>query len=371
MMPKLLVFHPYVAPYRIDLYNRLAADFKVKVLLTGSKKELQSLGFDLDYVNQQAQFDYEYCSEGVYLGRHLISLKYQKAIRSFNPDIVLAHELGVNTLIAISLKKKYKYQLFVTIDDSPSMIKNIRGLRKKLQSLVIKKIDVMLVVHPEVKEHLQTEFEDKSNCDFVFFPIIQDEVKLLGKLKYSEYRTKELKKEYRLENKKVILFVGRLEDVKNPDQLLESFIQINSKDAVLVFVGEGTMKSSLMASVKAKGFEGQVIFTGRLTGRALYAWYSIASVFVLPSRFEPFGAVVNEALVAGCKVIVSNRVGASCLVNKNNGLTYNFTRDQDLKNSLELVLNQIKSKKVTNNKMPFSINCFVDDFLNQFQNKKC
>lgn len=47
---------------------------------------------------------------------------------------------------------------------------------------------------------------------------------------------------------------------------------------------------------------------------ALYAWYLLGGLFVLASQFEPFGAVVNEALLAGIPVVCSDRAGARVLI---------------------------------------------------------
>ena len=56
MKRKILIFHPYLATYRIDIYNRLSRDYNIEVLLTGSRLELRTLGFNLDKVNQNAKF---------------------------------------------------------------------------------------------------------------------------------------------------------------------------------------------------------------------------------------------------------------------------------------------------------------------------
>src|SRR6478735_3999622 len=98
---KILVFHSYLAPYRIDLYNTLAKDFEVHVLLTASDAEKETLGFNLNHVNEQAIFTYKYVNNGAYIGRHLISTVFYKAIRDIRPDFVIAHELGFNTLMSI------------------------------------------------------------------------------------------------------------------------------------------------------------------------------------------------------------------------------------------------------------------------------
>ena len=64
MKKKILIFHPCLAPYRIDLYNRLAERYDIKVGLFGSEEALAGLGFDVAYVNSQAQFDYRYYRGG-------------------------------------------------------------------------------------------------------------------------------------------------------------------------------------------------------------------------------------------------------------------------------------------------------------------
>ena len=86
---RLLIFHPYLATYRIDVYNRLAKDYEVKVILTGHPNEISGLGFNLEKINEQAQFDYHYYNKGRYIGRHLLSTIYFKAIKEFKPDVVV------------------------------------------------------------------------------------------------------------------------------------------------------------------------------------------------------------------------------------------------------------------------------------------
>jgi glycosyltransferase involved in cell wall biosynthesis len=58
------------------------------------------------------------------------------------------------------------------------------------------------------------------------------------------------------------------------------------------------------------GLSDRVLFLGFLNQSQLASVYCAADLFVLPSLFEPFGLVVNEAMLCGLPVAVSDRVGA-------------------------------------------------------------
>jgi len=79
-------------------------------------------------------------------------------------------------------------------------------------------------------------------------------------------------------------------------------------------VGDGPERERLRARAAAGPAAGAVIFAGRAEGEALAAWYLLGGVFALASEHEPFGAVVNEALLAGLPVVCSDRAGARGLV---------------------------------------------------------
>jgi glycosyltransferase involved in cell wall biosynthesis len=113
-----------------------------------------------------------------------------------------------------------------------------------------------------------------------------------------------------------ILGVGRVVEKKGFDLLLDAFKQIAPRyqDLGLVIGGSGPARDELARAAAAAGLNRRVALPGTLS-RAQVAWaMGAASVFVLPSRIEPFGIVVVEALRAGCPPIVSARGGATEIV---------------------------------------------------------
>jgi glycogen(starch) synthase len=114
-----------------------------------------------------------------------------------------------------------------------------------------------------------------------------------------------------------VLALGRVVEKKGFDLLLDAFSRLAAvyPDVGLVIGGNGDARPALIEKVVALGLSERVVLPGTL-GRGQVAWaMQNASIFVLPSRVEPFGIVVLEALRAGRPVVVSSRGGAGEIVN--------------------------------------------------------
>lgn len=111
----------------------------------------------------------------------------------------------------------------------------------------------------------------------------------------------------------VILFASKLQERKHCDHLVAAYAQfLATKPAVtpyLVIVGDGEERQRLEAQVSELGLT-SVRFAGFQNQSALPAYFALADVFVLPSRHEPWGLIVNEAMASGCPCIVSTDVGS-------------------------------------------------------------
>ena len=130
----------------------------------------------------------------------------------------------------------------------------------------------------------------------------------------------DLIKKYRLEDRRVIVSVGRLVHRKGQDKLIESLPKIlqSFPGAVLLLVGEGPIKQMLKNTAKQLGVTNQVIFAGRVQHIDLPDYICLGEVFAMPvrSRFaglevEGLGIVYLEASACGLPVIVGNSGGAT------------------------------------------------------------
>jgi glycosyltransferase involved in cell wall biosynthesis len=108
----------------------------------------------------------------------------------------------------------------------------------------------------------------------------------------------------------VVLFCAKLQPWKRPQDLLRAFARADISDAYLVFAGDGAMRKDLEHEATDLNIRERVRFLGFVNQSGLPQIYCSSDIMVLPSEYEPFGVVVNEAMLCECTVIVSDHVGA-------------------------------------------------------------
>lgn len=108
----------------------------------------------------------------------------------------------------------------------------------------------------------------------------------------------------------VILFSAKLQPWKRPLDLLHAFAKSDPSNSLLLFVGEGPLRSQLESESVALGVASRVRFLGFVNQSQMPSIYTASDFMVLPSAYDAFGVVVNEAMLCGCPVAVSDRVGA-------------------------------------------------------------
>ena len=140
------------------------------------------------------------------------------------------------------------------------------------------------------------------------------------------------------EARHVLLSVARFAPEKNLAALISAFVQSDlAQTWTLKLVGGGPLKESLHQ--KAAGHP-SVVFADWLSYSELPDLYASASFFILPSSFEPWGLVVNEAMAAGLPIALSEECGCRPdLLGPDNGFSFPAADEKELIS----VLNRISS----------------------------
>lgn len=324
---KLIIFHPTIAPYRIDFFNDLYQAFDTKIYLY--YENLRNQTFNYEHIKNQFCFTPYYMKKQFGIGERCFYKGHIKEILRQKPDIVVTGEYSIGTWCAIIARilSRKKFSIVSICDDSEKMAQDCSTGRKISRELLLKRLNGLILCN----DAAQKWYNKHSLIASCVFPIIHCDDIYRKQLKEGEKKANQLLTEYALAGKKVFIYVGRLSEEKNVPYLIKSFVKAHeaNSDIVLFIVGDsgnaGTMVMDECHNIVKETQAGSYVhFVGRKENEELAAFYLIGQVLVLPSKREAFGAVVNEALLAGEYVMVSSNAGASGLVTEGNGEVINI-----------------------------------------------
>ena len=299
-----------IAPYRVDFCNALAEEYGFAVF---HLEKTVDLGFNQAWVEEQSRFeDHRYSEPRL----NFRTWKFFKALlRQYAPDVVLVSEFSLTTLwmLLFSRLGPKRFRVISLCDDSLDMIQgNDFTLKHRLARQIIPRfLDNLILSSKETEEWYRNRFGKG-----VWMPIVADDRRFRAMLEASLPEARRIAGQLDLGGRRIVLFVGRQVAVKNVDMLIRAFA-VCGESARLLIVGDGPCRGEWESLAGSLGAD--VVFVGSKSGEELAAYYQLADLFVLPSTMEPFGAVVNEALLAGIPVLVSACAGSRVLVTRDNG----------------------------------------------------
>jgi glycosyltransferase involved in cell wall biosynthesis len=150
------------------------------------------------------------------------------------------------------------------------------------------------------------------------------------------------------EDRKIILYIGRIHKIKGIDFLVRAYAYLKNemkcKDAVLVIVGsDDGFLGEVKSLVQSLGVSRFVIFTGPLYGEEKLGAYVDSDVVVLPSRYETFPNVVLEAYACSKPVVASNVEAIPDIVlHRESGLLFQVDAVKELANAIAYMLTHSK-----------------------------
>ncbi|MEA2338257.1 MAG: hypothetical protein QOE82_2264, partial [Thermoanaerobaculia bacterium] len=122
----------------------------------------------------------------------------------------------------------------------------------------------------------------------------------------------------------LFVFSAKLVERKDPMTLLRAYELLPDRDrAAVLFLGDGILREPLETFARERDLA-NVHFAGFVNQSELPKYYGMSDVFVLPSTYEPRGAVINEAMACGLPVIVTDRCGSigDIVLDRDNAFVY-------------------------------------------------
>jgi len=240
-----------------------------------------------------------------------------KMIKKINPDIVhtAAAEANFHGIIAARLAK------VKTIIGEEVGIPNHSFMAQKIFRLIYKLADKVVGVSLSVKNHLVNINEIPENKGEVIYNPVSIPTQF-PKTKSDHFE---------------IVYVGRLEIVKNVESLIKAFANSKNTNAHLTIVGDGRERDNLEKLTSKLQLEFKVTFTGFSSEPSKYL--SNADLFVLSSFSEGFGIAAAEAMFLKIPVLCSNVGGIPEFVkDRENGWLFNPKDIDELSSKLNDIM---------------------------------
>jgi len=245
-------------------------------------------------------------------------------------DVIHAN-WGYTGFLAILTKPIHRKKIILT-ERSPYFVTTKNKILHIFLKFTYKNVDRLVVLSNYSKDKLCKNYNLDENKILV----------IPNGIEYQKPKNKNvLRKNLNLSNKKFIaLFIGRLEDVKGVNLLIDAAEKIQ-KQIFYVIIGNGSKKESYVNLVKNKNLSQKFKFLEQVPHEKIFDYMQASDVFVFPSLNETGGNVLLEA--AACNLpILSTRVGwAEDVVSEgDNGFFLEKNNSDDIKIKLEKVLNK-------------------------------
>ncbi|HIF9463045.1 TPA: glycosyltransferase [Photobacterium damselae] len=299
--------------YKINLYNQISKNKKIKVLFVCNSSVIRNS----DFTNAEIEFDYDIISDDFYENRNKLKvfLSLIKKIYDIRyKKIFYSGWETIEVMPLLYLVPKIKNNIIIESSILESSVTGFRGFIKRI--FVTRCSDA----YPSGK--LQIDLLKALN--FKGSIHITHGVGLLNPSFYQIVSEKEFKN-----IDKKFIYVGRLSSEKNIRYLIDAF-NLNGKN--LTIVGDGPELNYLYELANKN-----ITFSGYVNNKKIKKLLLEHDVFILPSFSEVWGLVVEEALFSGLPVLVSENVGCKfdLVESPKSGLVFKLNDIKDINSKID------------------------------------
>jgi glycosyltransferase involved in cell wall biosynthesis len=369
---RIQIFHNIEAPYRIPLFNLLHELYELEIVFFIKKDTRRQWQLPEDEIHYHKKF---LPSSEFSMGRRKIifSAGITQAIQAFKPQCIIALDDMPHIFAAWKIQKiahSLSIPLILWTGNYPQQVRQESLLYQWLYHTIqwfrkhglYKKAAAFVCYGKYCREFLLHYFQ------------IQAEKLFIG----IQGRTYPALSHLDLPKDNTILYIGTLNRRKGIDRLLEAFDQLPpALNASLIIIGEADGSRFSQRILKQITQNRRIQYQGFLSAAHIQPYFQTAKVLILPSRNDPWGWVVHEALAAGLPVIVSDQVMAKEMVNSETGLIirtpYNYA--PALQKILKLppenhkIMHIKARKKAEEYSLDYAVNCIQQAIHYVYQTK--
>lgn len=355
------------SPYRVKFFEKLGEKIELTVIFEKEKSDERHESW------KQTQFEH---FRAVFLNGYKIRTDSAFSVKVFSylreskeyDYVLVSNPLTPLGIVTISYLKKHKIAFFIETDGG--FAKSGKGIQEVVKKKVIsaasgwmstaKLHDEYYIKYGAKKEYIfRYPFSSVLNKDILLEPIQPE-------------RKEQIRKALGIKQKQVVLSVGQFIHRKGFDLLLRAAVSIPKNVAIVIVGGEITEEYAGLINT----FDlHNVYFPGYKVGKELLNYFQAADVFVLPTREDIWGLVINEAMAEGLPIVTTDKCisGTEMIEDGFNGFIIPSDNSVELSRTVNYILqNKRHAQQMANNSLyvasQYTIETMVEWHERFFQN---
>lgn len=328
------------SPYRVNFFNEFG---KLVNLHVGFERNSSSER-DKSWQNYMiTSFDYSFMHGIKYGIDKSISLNGIKLLKKHRYDYIFISNYSSITgliLAAFMIINKKKY----IIETDGGFAKTGNGLKERIKKIIISNAYKCFSTSKEGDNYYLHYGAEKSKIiRYPFTSLYKNDI-IDKPLNFND--KKRLKQKYNVKENKIIISIGRFVPCKGFDILLNSYSLLDNNDYGLYIIG-GTPTNKYL-DIIAKYDLKNVHFLPFMSKEQIFDYLKLSDLFVLATRGEAWGLVINEAMACGLPVITTNKciAGLELITNNKNGFIVNVDDYKTLAYKINKILENEKLRSI-------------------------
>jgi glycosyltransferase involved in cell wall biosynthesis len=372
----LLIHNQFWAHYKSKLFSEISLALKE----TDPSSSFKVVHIALHEASRRSMkddtyFPYDYPYE-VLFNTSLDQVKFSeklaalfKAYLAFKPTILNVTGYFDWAQIILMTYARINGVKVVLSSESSSMDHNRSALKENIKKWIVSRADAFFCFGKSSADYLLSLGVKKGQIAVKNAAVIDEDI-VLANFEAAKASISRLNRNF--------VYVGRLAPEKNLELLISAFqnISLVTKNAPenwgLLFVGDGPSKAELETLALKNS---NIKFVGGFPWYKVPDWLAQSDVLILPSKSEPWGLVVNEAMVCSMPVIVSDKCGCVGDLVKNgvNGFTFSPDNQQELEKAIDFFVENDKKIESMGTRSkaiiaPFSARLVATEMINCYKN---
>ena len=299
-MKRVLFLTNYASPYRVRFFDELAKHLEVTVLFSDRKERKTHRAADW-FVQGDGRCRFVQLEKRIaQIGSSDLCRDVIDWIKQPFDAIVVCGYSSPTILLAMAYMRLHRIPFYMEVDGG--LIREESRLKYRFKRMLVTAADRWISSGSHTTQYLA--YYGAREEDTFFYPFSSLKEADLLKEPVSSEKKEALRRELGMGEGPVILSIGQFIHRKGFDVLLEAAAGLEGKPSVYIVGGEPTEEYENQR--RSLGLD-NVQFVGFLKKDRLEQYYQAANLFVLPTREDIWGLVINEAMAYGLPVVTTDR----------------------------------------------------------------